>query len=252
MEFTWTTFAFEIINFLVLVWLLHRFLYKPVLGVIDRRRRRIEEALAHARDTRQQAGQQAEQYRRRLADWEAERARQRDQLRDELAAERQRGLEAVRRDLAAEREKAQARQARERQDFARRAERQALALAGRFAARLLERLASPELERRLAEVLLEDLDHLDEAQRRRLRDALGTIRGPVRVASAHRLPEARRRELSGRLDDLAGRALDYEFVEEPALQAGLRLSVGHWVLGANLADELSAFSEEAHERGMAS
>ena len=49
MELNWSTFVLEILNFLVLVWILKRFLYKPVLAVIARRREGIEKSLAEAR-----------------------------------------------------------------------------------------------------------------------------------------------------------------------------------------------------------
>ena len=45
MEFNWTTFSFEIINFLILVWILQRFLYKPVTNAIARRKAAIESQL---------------------------------------------------------------------------------------------------------------------------------------------------------------------------------------------------------------
>ena len=48
MELNWSTFLLEIINFLVLVWILKRFLYQPVLDVIARRRKAIEAQLAEA------------------------------------------------------------------------------------------------------------------------------------------------------------------------------------------------------------
>ena len=38
MQIDATTFVLELINFAVLVWILHRFLYRPILGAIDRRR----------------------------------------------------------------------------------------------------------------------------------------------------------------------------------------------------------------------
>ena len=38
MQFDLTTFALEVLNFLVLVWLLKRFFYQPVLAVIEARR----------------------------------------------------------------------------------------------------------------------------------------------------------------------------------------------------------------------
>jgi len=40
--------GFQIVNFLLLLWLLRRFAYKPVLGMLDERRRRIEKGLEDA------------------------------------------------------------------------------------------------------------------------------------------------------------------------------------------------------------
>jgi F-type H+-transporting ATPase subunit b len=46
MHFDWSTFALQTVNFAILVWLLHRFLYKPVLGLVDARRAEIDRQLA--------------------------------------------------------------------------------------------------------------------------------------------------------------------------------------------------------------
>ncbi|WOJ91330.1 hypothetical protein RZS28_08775 [Methylocapsa polymorpha] len=48
MRFDWWTFGLQTINFAVLVWLLHRFLYKPVLRIIDARRAEVEGQFAEA------------------------------------------------------------------------------------------------------------------------------------------------------------------------------------------------------------
>ena len=50
MEFSWTTFTFEVINFLALVWILQHFLYQPVTAAIARRKSAIESELAAAKD----------------------------------------------------------------------------------------------------------------------------------------------------------------------------------------------------------
>jgi F-type H+-transporting ATPase subunit b len=49
MHFDWVTFALQTVNFAILVWLLHRFLYRPVLRLIDARRNEIDEQYANAR-----------------------------------------------------------------------------------------------------------------------------------------------------------------------------------------------------------
>lgn len=48
MLFDWFTVGAQVLNFLVLVWLMKRFLYKPVLDAIDAREKRIAQSLADA------------------------------------------------------------------------------------------------------------------------------------------------------------------------------------------------------------
>jgi F-type H+-transporting ATPase subunit b len=67
MELNWSTFVLEIINFLVLVWILQRLLYKPVLAVIARRRAGIEKTLADAKHLQAEAERLKAQYESRLA-----------------------------------------------------------------------------------------------------------------------------------------------------------------------------------------
>ena len=62
MELNLSTFLLEIVNFLVLVWILKRFLYKPVMGVIERRKVGIEQTLAQAEDKTREATALREQY----------------------------------------------------------------------------------------------------------------------------------------------------------------------------------------------
>ena len=49
MRFDWSTFALQTVNFAILVWLLHRFLYRPVLRLLDDRRAEIDKQYADAR-----------------------------------------------------------------------------------------------------------------------------------------------------------------------------------------------------------
>ena len=53
MELDWTTFILELINFLVLIWLLNRFLYKPVMKVIAQRKTTIQKTQANTRSVSQ-------------------------------------------------------------------------------------------------------------------------------------------------------------------------------------------------------
>jgi hypothetical protein len=74
MPFDWATFGLEILNFLVLVWLLARFLYRPIIGAIARRKAEIADTVAVAQAKEAEAHALARQYEERLASWEREKA----------------------------------------------------------------------------------------------------------------------------------------------------------------------------------
>lgn len=66
MQIDWTTFTLEIINFLVLVWILQRFLYRPVLNALDKRAARMRQQAEDAADARTKAEALKQQYETRL------------------------------------------------------------------------------------------------------------------------------------------------------------------------------------------
>ena len=185
MELSWSTFLLEIVNFLVLVWILKRFLYKPVLDVIARRRMQIEQTLQAAKDERLASETLQIQYENRLADWEQEREAMRKTLQREFEMERTRRLDALAAELENERRKARVLAEREQRENERKLETQALQLGHSFAARLLTRLAGPALEGRLLDVALDDLEALLAVQRQTLHQAWHNGNGRIDVSSTH-------------------------------------------------------------------
>ena len=255
MAIDWTTFTLEVINFLVLVWLLKRFLYQPVLEVLGRRQAGVAHTLAEARRAEAEAAKRRDQFERRLADWGAEKARLRAVLQAELETERGRQLQALSQTLAAERERQRAQEDHRVAEQRRELEAQALLQARRFATRLLSRLAGPELEGRLIEVFIADLaqppgDGRAGEDRCAGLDvsALGA-EDRARIISAFPVAEAQRQRLAAALTARLGRPLPLDWAEDGALLAGLRLTLGPWQLDLTLADELDAFAQAANHGG---
>jgi len=246
-----TTLLFEMLNFLVLVWLLHRFLYRPVLAVLDRRRAGIARQLSEAQTLRGEAAALEQRYQERLTGWQHEREQARAALQAELGRERDLQLDQLRAELERERQRDAALEAQRAAERDEQAQRTALELSLAFVTRLLERLAGPALEARLLEVGLADLATLEPERRQAIADALRAHAGAVHVASAYPLAAGAREGLAGALDTLAGQPLRCDFAERPELLAGIRIDAGSWVLSANLREELKFFQEAGHDTGAA-
>jgi F-type H+-transporting ATPase subunit b len=245
MEFDWTTFILEIVNFLILVWLLKHFFYRPVLDVVARRRAGIEKTLADARTTQTEALALKGRYEARDTEWAKEKEIARAKLAEELSAERERALAALRTTLADERERARVLDEHRLAEHRRAVEEQAIALGAAFCARLLARLAIPALEAKLVAVTIEDLPRLPAEQARALAAHAAASELQPTVTSAYPLDESQRKAIGESLGAAVGRRVEAVFDVNPELLAGLHISFGAWVLHANLRDELKFFAATA-------
>jgi F-type H+-transporting ATPase subunit b len=241
-ELSWPTFLLEVINFLVLVWILKRFLYKPVLEAIARRKAAIDKNLADAQAREASAQALEQQFQQRLAEWESEKQTLRAGLVEEINAQRAQMMAALENALKQEREKARVLEERRLAELRSSAEQTAVGNGVRFTARLLARAAGPELEAKLISLALEDFQLLSDEQAGALRSLARQSGLQVRVNSAYPLSDAQRNAIAQKLNELIQQRIPVEFVEDSGLLAGLRISIGPWVLRANLEDELEFFT----------
>ena len=248
MQFDWTTFILEILNFLVLVWILQRFLYRPVLAMLDARQQRIKDETERAAQLRNEAEVLRQQYEQRLADWNQQQETSRRQLDEELAQMRSIATENLKQTLADEEAKLRVRNqtliaAREAALI-----REAAGAAYGQAAAMLQRLATPQLTQNIVDVFLQDLANMPDSEQAALRKAAAMLiaASAVEVISAHPLDEATRGAVTQGLAAAAGQTLQLSYKEDPQLIAGLRAVVGECQLHANLADELAFFRRQAN------
>ena len=78
MSVDWFTVAAQIVNFLILVWLLKKFLYKPVLTAMNNRQQKVKDELEQAASLAKSAEKEKKQY---LALQEEARERGKEELR---------------------------------------------------------------------------------------------------------------------------------------------------------------------------
>ncbi len=241
MEFDWTTFILEIINFLILVWILKRFLYQPVLDVIDKRRAGIEKTLADAQHTEAEANRVKQQNEQQLADWEEEKKSAQTQLMAELATIRESKMAALEASISEEAGRRRVLDERRQREYERRVEERGVEQGAEFSTKLLSRLASPELEAKLFVVLLEDLRQLQSEDINALKEVAIVAGLKINVQSVFPLDKNKQNMLSSALAEVIGRKVPVEYSINPELISGYQVDIGPWVLHANLRDELKFF-----------
>jgi F-type H+-transporting ATPase subunit b len=236
----WFTISAQVVNFLVLVWLLKRFLYKPILRAIDAREKRIAQELADADLKEAQAEQERDQFRRKNEEFE----QQRDQLlrkaRDEAAAERQRLLDEAREAasvLRAKREEALIREQQNLNDeIVRRTREEVFAIARKA----LTDLAGTSLEGRMIDVFTQRLRELDHEAKEGLAKAITAAVDPARVRSAFELPAEQRAAIQNALNETFSAEIRVRFETAPDVISGIELTANGRKVAWSIADYLAS------------
>lgn len=242
MGFSWTTFLFEIVNFLALVWILHRVLYRPLREGIRKRRESLEQRESDADARRAAADEREQALAKASVEVEELRARTIRDATEQAAEERARLLQQAREDAAAERARAQRLLDAEREAAEVWVRQVAIEHAAEVAGRMLQRMAPEAAEQALFDRLLEELDRRADVLRS---IAHGTSEEPEVEVTGARLPaDASVQRLRERLARVLGRAPRLVLREDAALDVGLVLRVGHLVLDASMAGQLDAFRDQ--------
>ncbi len=220
----WFTVAAQVLNFLILVWLLKHFLYKPIVTAIDAREKRIAADLADADAKRTEAQKERDELARKNVELEQQRATLLSQATEEAKTERQRLLDEARTEVDSLRTKQhdalRDEQQRLNQRIARRTQDEVFAITRKT----LADLATTSLEERLGEVFIRRLREIDGKAKEGLGEALKTSSDPALVRSAFDLPAEQRAVIQNALNETFSADIHLRFETAANLVCGIELT----------------------------
>ena len=236
----WFTVGAQALNFIVLVWLMKRFLYQPVLDAIDAREKRIAAQLTDADKKKAAARSDRDDLAHKNEAFDKQRAALLAKATDEANAERQKLLDAARQAsdaLAATRRDTMASDAKTL-NKALRQRTQAEVFA--VARQALTDLASVGLEASACELFVVRLRTLEGPARDALAEALKSSTDGALVRTAFELPTAQRTVLHKAINETFAMKVTLHYDVAPALVGGIELSASGQKFAWSIADYLAS------------
>ncbi len=247
MSIDWFTFAAQLLNFILLVWLLKRFLYKPILDAIAARENRISAELANATAVETEAKRQRDQFQRSNEELEQQRAALLAEARQKAQAEYERLVaEARKTSEAVGRKRMQALHNNVEnlnQAIGRRVQQEVFGMTRKI---LLE-LASESLEERMTATFISRLQASDDDSRKRLRAIVGDVEHALLLRSAFELPQRQRDAIQAALKDISGAEIEPRFETQPDLVSGIELIADGHKLAWSISDYLATLEKSVSE-----
>ncbi|SDF08269.1 F0F1 ATP synthase subunit delta [Rhodospira trueperi] len=243
----WFTVGAQALNFLILVWLLKRFLYKPIMTAIDTREARIRKERADADAIKADAETARDTFQKMSADFEQARAGLLQQATDDATAERQRLMaeaHSAADALAAQRAKALQTEAQAlATSITDRARDEVFAVARKT----LNDLADVRLEDRICDTFVHRIQASGDQPDSALSTAIRGTSEPIPVRSAFDLSPEQHAAIRSALHDTFSTDAELTFETAPRLIAGIELTAGGQKLAWSISDYLSSLKASVGE-----
>jgi len=240
MRFDSSTLVLQTVNVLVLLWLLRKFLFRPVVDVVVARKNAAEQMLGEAAATRKQAEVEAEEVAREQKKLVADSDRILTEARASAEVERQHLLALAKDQAEQARILAHAELGREREQMRQGLEQDARHLAVTMAARLLGRVPPSAVNTALLQSLGTWLADLPPDQLQ----ALAQPEDVLEVVTATPLDAAAQAACVTMLAGRLGHRPTLSFATDPSLIAGVELRSSHASLSNNWRADLDRIAQE--------
>jgi len=243
----WFTVGAQIVNFLILVWLLRHFLYKPILDAIDAREKRIAAELADADAKRAEAEKEQTDYENKNKVFDQQRSALLSKAADDAKAERERLFGQAKKDAeglpANQADALRGDRIQLGSEITLLAEKEVFAIARK----MLAELATVSLEERIGEVFTRRLRGLDPKAKEILGDALKNSSEPALVRSAFDLPGEQKAAIQNALNETCSAVVRIKFEDSETAICGIELTAGGQKMSWSIASYLTELSKKVSD-----
>jgi len=244
MKIDWWTLGLQTINVLVLLWILQRFLLKPVQAMIAQRQKMTQQLIDDASLAKQQAEDEKSALKTQHGMMAAERERLLGQAHTEAGAASAQLLTQARQEAAQLIAAAQETLQHERTQAQSALQNQAGELAADITRRLLAGLPATSLNRHFIDLACREIAALADSDKKALCASLGNQ--PVQIVAVGEVDQLLRDELKGSLSKLLGHEVELAFSVDSNLLAGVELHFQYVLISSNLNADLQRISRQLH------
>lgn len=243
----WFTVIAQALNFLILVWLMKRFLYKPILNAIDAREKRIADELSDADKKKTEAQKESDEFKHKNEEFEKQRAALLSKATQDAESVRQRLMGEARKaadTLSAKRQESLRNDARNlNQAISRRTQQEVFSIARKT----LNDLSSSSLEECMTEVFIRRLKEMDSQAKEGLTNAFKTSSTVGLVRSAFDLPEEQKATIQNVLNVTFSADIHLKFETAADLIGGIEFTANGQRLAWSITDYLKSLEKGVDE-----
>jgi F-type H+-transporting ATPase subunit b len=240
MQINWFTVIAQVINFLILVWLLKRFLYKPILNAIDEREDRIKSQLKDADAKKAEAKKEQDEFIQKNEVFDKQKEQHTNDMLAEAKEAKGKLLEEARNEADALRTKLEAASKEMMENMKSEIVRNTQKEVFDISRKTLIDLASVSLEKQATSVFINRLKELNEEEKKKFKEAFTAGKRLILIQSTFSLSEKEQTDISTSVNELLGSVAQFQFNTTPKLISGIELIANGYKLAWSISEYLNS------------
>ncbi len=247
MKINWFTVIAQVINFLVLVWLLKKFLYKPILNAIDEREKKIASQLKDADDKKEAAIKQEDEFTKKNAVFDQQKKDLMDKALVNANTQGQKLLDEAK-DAAKKLSENLETASKEKQQMERAAiTKKTQKVAFAIARKALTEIASESLEEQSVGIFIKRLNELKEEEKKKFIEAFKSNANTFLVKSAFDIPVKQQHDITKAVDTILETKSTLQFKTAPGIISGIELTTNGYKLAWSFSEYLDSLEKNISE-----
>jgi len=247
MQINWFTVIAQIVNFIVLVWLLKLFLYKPVLTAIDEREKKIAGQIKDAEAKDAMAKKEQAEFSKKNESFDKEKKKLMDKAIAETNEEKQKLLEAARNEATELRSKLdkslKEMQENLKHDIAQKTQHEVFAIARKT----LADLATESLEEQSVTIFIKRLYDLKKEDKKKFIDAFKSGSNVILVQTAFDLPKKQQTEIKNAVNEILATETQFHCKTAAEIISGIELIANGYKISWNISEYLNSLQKDISE-----
>ena len=247
MQINWFTVIAQILNFVVLVWLMKRYLYKPILNAIDEREKKIGDQLADAKTKKAEAKSEQEEFNKKNQVFDRQKKEMMDKAVAETNEQRQKLLEEAKNDAAVLQAKLEKTSKEMQEDLNHKIAQKTRQEVFVITRKALADLAGLSFEEQSVNIFIKRLNALKDAEKEQFIKAFKSDTNAVLVRSAFKLVDKQQTEIKNAASKILGEKTHFEFKTAPEIIGGIEISTKGYKLAWSISEYVNSFEKSIAE-----
>jgi len=247
MNINWFTVIAQVINFLILVWLLKKFLYKPILNAIDEREKKITEKLKDADAQKAAAQKEQDDFKKQNEDFDHQKKALMDKAVSNATSQKQQLMDAAKKEADSMRTNlehaAKEKQKHDNLEMSEKIQQQVFAITRKA----LGDIASISLEEQSANTFNNHLKALKDDEKKQFTEAFKSNSNAILVRSAFELTAKQQGEINDAVNETLNEKIQLQFKTAPEIISGIELSTNGYKLSWSLSAYLNSLKNDISE-----